>query len=129
MRHSRVGRRVPYRTSSRLNTRVEWLGEEQRRGGIVGPALAVQRLSVGAWRWGRWLFAVFVAPFVLIGYWWVLVLGLGIFGVVFVCIGKPRMMLELIEAIPLVPPNLRGLLVPPRTGLVQRAFRVMTRWW
>ena len=129
MRHGRVGRRVPRRTSSRSNTRVEWLGEEQPRGGIVSLAPAVRRLFVGAWSWGRWLYLVLIAPFVLIGYWCALVVVVGALCLVLVCIGKLRVALEVIEAIPLVPPNLRGLLVPPRSGLVQRVFRVMTRWW
>jgi hypothetical protein len=72
---------------------------------------------------------VLVTPFMVIGYWWSVVLVVGALCLVLVCIGKPKAALEVIRAIPLVPPGLRGLLIPPRTGLAQRAFRAITRWW
>lgn len=129
MRSSRVGSRVPYGRPSRSNTRVEWLGGERRQGGIVGVARAVWPFLVGVWRWVLWIYLILVAPFVLIPYWGIMVALFGVFWLVFLCMGKPKATLEMIKVVSLVPPNIRRLLVPPRTRLLSRAFRVVTRWW
>jgi hypothetical protein len=119
------------RSSTRLrsDTRVEWLGEGQRRGGIVGFGRAVRRVLVGVWRWGRWLAVVLLTPFVLIGYWWGMLTTFGVVCLFLVCIGKWKAARDAMRMIPLVPRNLRGLLVPPRTELARRALRFVTRWW
>jgi hypothetical protein len=86
-------------------------------------------LVVGAWRWGYWSVLIVSAPFIFIGYFAGLLLIVGPLGLVLVCIGKPRVALEVIREFPLAPPAIRQVLVPPRTGLAQRAFRAVTRHW
>lgn len=106
-----MGRRVPL---SRSSARVEWLG--LGRPPLGGKAAAAWRPFLGAWRWGRWLIAVLAAPFVFISYWLAFLVVVGTICVVLVCIGRPRAALEAIKKVPsapLVPLNLRGLLMPP----------------
>jgi hypothetical protein len=108
-----------------------WLDGERPREGAAGLTQASWRSLVGVWQWGRWLFALLIAPFVFFGMLWGIVLVIGPLCLVLVCFGKPKVAWEVIKAIPsaFVSPNLRGLLIPPRTGLARRAFRAVTRRW
>lgn len=129
VKRGKVGLGVSYRAMPRRNTRIEWLGEKRAQEGAAGRAVTIWRLAIDAWRWSCWLITVLVTPFVFTGFFVALLLIAGPLCLVLVCIGKRRVALEVIKEIPLVPPMLRQVLVPPRTGVAQRAFRTLTRHW
>ena len=72
---------------------------------------------------------VLASPLMLIGYWFGMLLMFVALCPLLVCIGQPKVVVEMVKELPLLPPNWRAVLTPPRTGLARRAFGVVARWW